>query len=249
MDGPLKINQANLEEVQRKIGIRFRNPELLLSALTHRSWCNENKGEGIEHNERLEFLGDAVLEYAVTTYLYKAFRQAQEGRLTQIRSALVRTLHLAAVGMELGLDKYLRMSRGDARDRQSNPEGFAARRILGSAFEALVGAISIDRGWSVAELFVHEFLLPKLQELLKREFRHPKELLQNLSQEHGGTAPVYNVLSESGPMHHRKYVVAALIKGNRVAFGEGSSKHEAETNAAIRVLAERYNITNLVDFL
>lgn len=216
------------------IGLSFKNPDLLEEALTHRSFLNENKGAK-SHNERLEFLGDAVLELAVTRFLYDKFPNAPEGDLTAYRAALVNTFSLCAIAEKLGMNDMLLLSKGEKRDT-----GRARQIILADAFEALLGAIYLDRGYDAAESFVALHLYPKIDEvLLHKSYQDAKSRFQEMAQDEEGITPKYKTLSEKGPDHARTFTVGVFLGEKEVARGEGKSKQEAEQAAAKTALDKK----------
>jgi len=220
---------------EKKIGYTFRNRRLLEQAFTHRSYLNENRGEARDHNERLEFLGDAVLELAVTEFLYAKYPDKPEGDLTAYRAALVNTQSISDAGTKLGMNDYLLLSRGEARDT-----GRARQIILANAFEALIGALYLDGGYEVAEKFIGEQLFHKTDEVVdKRLWQDAKSKLQEIAQELTSITPRYELLNQSGPDHNKTFIVGAYIGTEKVAMGEGRSKQEAEQDAAQKALAAK----------
>ena len=218
----------DFSEFAGKLKINFKNLELLSEALTHRSYINENRGTVKAHNERLEFLGDAVLELAVTHFLFHKFPEKPEGDLTAYRAALVNTFSLAAVGEKLGVNDYLLLSKGEAKDT-----GRARQIILANALEAIIGAIYLDQSYERAEKFIADFVYPKIDEVLeKRAWQDSKSRFQEAAQEKRGITPTYETLSEEGPDHDKKFTVGAFIGRVEVARGIGKSKQEAEQSAA-----------------
>lgn len=219
------------EFAKTALGFAFDNIELLLTAMTHRSYVNEHKKSTREHNERLEFLGDAVLELAVTNYLYKNFNEP-EGVLTSWRSALVRTESISDAGKKLGYEPLLRMSRGE---RQGSDR--ARAQILANAFEALTGAIYLDKGYAEAERFIEKHILSKLESILKEgSWRDPKSRLQEVSQSADSMTPVYKVLEEIGPDHDKVFRLGVYIGEKLMGVGEGPSKQIAQQQAATAAL-------------
>ena len=218
---------ASLEE---KIGIKFKNQDILAQSVVHRSYLNENPGFKLAHNERLEFLGDAVLELAVTEYLYQNYPNP-EGELTNWRASLVNAKMLSETAKELDLDEYLYLSKGEAKE----PADSKARQyILANAFEAMVGAIYLDQGYTVSRDFIKRFLIVKLPYILEHElYLDPKSTFQERSQEKYGVTPTYKVLEEIGPDHAKKFKVGIYLEKELVATGEGSSKQEAQVEAAL----------------
>ncbi|MEK7133745.1 MAG: ribonuclease III [Patescibacteria group bacterium] len=220
---------------EKKIGYAFKGRRLLESAFTHRSYLNENRSPGREHNERLEFLGDAVLELVVTEFLYAKYPEKPEGDLTAYRAALVNTISISDAATKLGMNEYLLLSRGESRDT-----GRARQIILANAFEALIGALYLDSGYNTAKDFIAKQLFHKTDEVVaKKLWQDAKSKLQEISQELLGFTPTYEVVSQSGPDHDKKFVVAAHLGSDRVATGEGKSKQEAEQAAAEKALAAK----------
>lgn len=209
------------------IGLSFANLELLEEALTHRSYLNEHKSAK-NHNERLEFLGDAVLELAVTRFLFDKFPLKPEGDLTAYRAALVNTVSISEIAQTLGINDMLLLSKGEKRDT-----GRARQIILADAFEALLGALYLDQGYDVAEAFVAKHLYPKIDEVLKnKSYQDAKSLFQEHAQDEEGVTPRYKTISEQGPDHARTFVVGVYLNEKEIARGEGKSKQEAEQAAA-----------------
>jgi len=226
---------STTKEFQTKLGVTFSDISLLEQALTHRSYLNENRDEKIGHNERLEFLGDAVLELATTDRLYRKYPSAPEGELTAYRAALVNTLSLASISEELGLNEYIRLSKGEAKDT-----GRARQFILANAVEAIIGALYLDKGYATAENFVATYFYPKLDEIIeKRLWQDAKSLFQERSQEKAGVTPEYKVLSEEGPDHDKTFTIAVILNDDEIAQGTGLSKQEAEQSAARAGLAAK----------
>lgn len=220
---------APLEE---KIGHVFKDRRLLEMAFTHRSYLNENRAHGREHNERLEFLGDAVLELVVTAFLFKKYSTEAEGALTSYRAALVNTVSISDAATKLGMNGFLLLSRGEAKDT-----GRARAVILANAFEALIGAIYLDGGYEAAERFIASQLFHKTEDVVtKRLWQDPKSRFQEASQEKHGATPVYELIAQSGPDHDKRFVSAVSVNGARIAQGEGKSKQEAEVAAAEKAL-------------
>ena len=218
----------DFQELAGKLGLAFNSLDLLAEALTHRSFLNENRGAARAHNERLEFLGDAVLELATTHFLFVRFPDKPEGDLTAYRAALVNTTSLSESAKQLGIGEYLRLSKGEAKDT-----GRARDVILADAFEAVIGAIYIDQGYAAAEAFVGKHLYGKIAEIVeKRAYQDAKSRFQEAAQEKRGVTPSYETLSETGPDHDKKFTVAVMLGRIEVARGEGKSKQEAEQSAA-----------------
>ncbi|HRZ95431.1 MAG TPA: ribonuclease III [Candidatus Moranbacteria bacterium] len=219
-----------LEKLSKKLGVKFNNLDLLKTAVTHRSYLNEHRSYKLEHNERLEFLGDAVLELVVTEYLYKNYKNP-EGELTNWRAALVNGEMLAKISKKLGVEEFLMMSRGEAKDT-----GRARQYLLANAFEAIVGAIYLDQGkdgYKESEKFITKNVIVELPEILEnKSYQDPKSRFQEEAQDKSGVTPSYRVLSESGPDHDKKFVVGVYLNDELVAKGEGQSKQEAQRKAA-----------------
>ena len=212
----------------QKLGLTFTNLDLLVEALTHRSYLNENRTTSGHHNERLEFLGDAVLELAVTHFLFVRFPNKPEGDLTAYRAALVNTYSLAETAEGLGVNDMLLLSKGEKKDT-----GRARQIILANAFEAILGAIYLDQGFAAAEAFVARTLYSKIDSVLKnRTWQDAKSQFQEVAQEKKSVTPTYKTVSESGPDHDKQFTVAVFLGDKEVARGEGKSKQEAEQAAA-----------------
>lgn len=215
------------EFAREKLGFEFKNIDYLITALTHRSYVNEHRKSVSEHNERLEFLGDAVLELAVTDYLFKNFSEP-EGILTSWRSSLVRTESIGEAGDKLGYEPLLRMSRGE-----KNGSTRARQQILANSFEAVIGAIYLERGYADAEVFITKHILSKLDSILESgSWRDPKSHLQEVSQRVDGQTPVYKVLSEEGPDHDKIFTLGVYVGDKLMGKGNGSSKQNAQQEAA-----------------
>ena len=224
-----------LSEFEKKTGIKFNSEDLLLQALTHRSYLNENPASRVGHNERLEFLGDAVLELAVTEDLYAKFPEKPEGELTSFRAALVNANMLSDVALEIGINDFLMLSRGEAKDM-----GRARQYILANAFESLVGAIYLDQGYGIAKKFIDGCVMIHLEDVLKNKlYKDPKSLFQEEAQERLGITPSYEVIRETGPDHDKIFVVGVYLDKELVAEGEGPSKQIAQEEAARNALAEK----------
>ncbi len=214
--------------LEKKLGLKFKDKDLLTQAFAHRSYLNENPDFNLDHNERLEFLGDAVMELIVTEELYKKYPEKPEGELTNWRAALVNAKMLTSVAEELGLNDFLLLSRGEAKEG-----GKARAYILANTFEALIGAIYLDSGYDPADKFIKKHLISKLTEIIKDKlYRDAKSEFQEEAQEKMGITPDYKVLGESGPDHQKKFTIGVYLAQELVAEGEGSSKQEAEEAAA-----------------
>lgn len=221
------------EFAKEKLGFVYKNIQLLVTALTHRSYVNEHKKSVSEHNERLEFLGDAVLELVVTDFLYKNYAEP-EGILTSWRAALVRTESIADAGAKLGYEPLLRMSRGEKKGSER-----ARQQILANAFEAVIGSIYLERGYNDAASFIHKHITSKLQSILSEgSWRDPKSHLQEVSQRRDGSTPVYKVLSEEGPDHEKIFTLGIYVNNRLMGQGVGPSKQFAQQEAARAALAK-----------
>ncbi|KKW21206.1 MAG: Ribonuclease 3 [Parcubacteria group bacterium GW2011_GWB1_52_7] len=219
---------SNFSKFEDKVGVTFKDKDLLRQAFVHRSYLNENPALDISHNERLEFLGDAVLELAITEELYKKFPEKPEGELTTLRAALVNSKMLSDVALEIGMNEFLLLSRGEARD-----VGRARQFILANAIEALIGAIYLDQGYEAAEAFILNTVSPRLEKVLEQNLhRDPKSLFQEEAQERVGITPTYEVIREWGPDHDKHFVIGVYLKNELVAEGEGPSKQAAQEEAA-----------------
>lgn len=215
------------------LGLTFDDLSHLAEALTHRSYVNEHKGV-TAHNERLEFLGDAVLELAVTHFLFTKFPDRPEGDLTAFRAALVNTGSLAETAAKLGMNDMILLSKGEAKDT-----GRARQIILANAFEAVLGAIYLDQGYEAAEAFIAEHLYPKIDAVIeKRAWQDAKSRFQEVAQEKKSTTPTYKLLTEEGPDHDKKFTMGVYLGSEEVAQGSGKSKQEAEQDAAQAALTK-----------
>ncbi|KKU43586.1 MAG: Ribonuclease 3 [Berkelbacteria bacterium GW2011_GWA2_46_7] len=223
----------DIEKFENQTGLHFKDKRLLEMVFTHRSYLNEAGTTDLEHNERLEFLGDAVLELAVTDYLYKNFTNP-EGELTNWRSSIVRGEILARVAGELELGEFLFLSRGEDKSG-----GRTRTLILANTFEALIGAIYLDAGYKDAEKFISHHLIALLPEIIEKKlYIDPKSRLQELSQEKLGSTPEYRVVGEEGPDHTKVFTVGVYVSKKLLAQGTGSSKQKAETAAASEAIKE-----------
>lgn len=222
----------DLTHFESKFYLKFNSKDLLLQALTHRSYINENPAFRVGHNERLEFLGDAVLELIVTEDLYKKFPDKPEGELTSFRAALVNSKMLSDVAVDIGINDFLLLSRGEAKDT-----GRARQYILANAFESLIGAIYLDQGYDAVKDFIYRVLMPRLPEVLEKKlYKDPKSLFQEESQERVGITPSYEVMREWGPDHDKHFLMGVFLSEELVAEGEGPSKQEAQEGAARNAL-------------
>ena len=229
---PKEQNQKLLEGIEKKIGIKFKNKNLLKEALTHRSFLNENSNWSPNHNERLEYLGDAVLELIVTEFLFKKYPKYQEGDLTSIRAALVNHIMLFTVAKDIDLEKFIYLSKGEAKDFSK-----AKNAILSNAVEALIGAVYLDQGYEITKNFISKNILTHLKEVFEKElFIDSKSLLQEIIQEKLKLTPTYKILEEEGPDHKKEFIAGVLFGQKIIAKGKGLSKQEAERNAAAAAL-------------
>lgn len=220
---------------ENNIGVIFKNKELLKQAFIHRSYLNENRSLKLEHNERLEFLGDAVLELVVTDYLYKKYPEKNEGELTAYRSALVNSVTLANCAEKIGMNAFLLLSKGEAKDT-----GRARQVILANTFEALVGAMYMDQGYDSAQTFIANQLFGLIDDIVEnRTFIDAKSRFQEEAQEKVGATPSYKLIKETGPDHNKVFTVGVYLKEELVVTGEGKSKQEAEQHAAERALQQK----------
>lgn len=217
---------------EERVGIKFKNKVLLKQAFVHRSYINENPKQSVSHNERLEFLGDAVLELVTTDALYRKYPESPEGELTAYRSALVNAVTIAEVATEVGMNDFLLLSKGEAKDI-----GRARQYILANTYEAYVGALYIDRGYELACQFITSSLLPRIDEIVdKKLWRDPKSLVQEKAQEHVGTTPLYRIIEEVGPDHDKRFTTGIYFGNEQITTGKGKSKQEAEQKAAEEAL-------------
>lgn len=230
----------DLRQLETKLNITFLNKDLLKEALTHRSYLNESPQWPYSHNERLEFLGDAVLELAVSVLLFKGFPRAPEGQMTVLRAALVNFQKLAEVAHDLDLHKFIFMSKGEAKDT-----GRAHEVILANALESLIGAIYLDQGFKTVHSFIQKFIFSALPEVLKtKSYKDPKSELQEIIQEELKLTPNYQVLGENGPAHARIFRIGVYFGNKLVAEGQGNSKQDAETEAARQALKQHQRKTS-----
>ncbi|MGB9743173.1 MAG: ribonuclease III [Minisyncoccales bacterium] len=218
--------------LEKKLGLKFKNRDLLVQAFCHRSYLNENPDFYLGHNERLEFLGDAVLELVVTEELFKKYPQKPEGELTNWRAALVNAKMLSQVGQELDFDEFLLLSKGEEKET-----GKARQYILANTFEALIGAIYLDLGYGECLKFIKKRLMTRLPEIIEKGlFKDAKSRLQEEAQERLGITPHYQVLKEWGPDHAKHFTVGVFFGIELIAQGDGLSKQEAELEAAKNAL-------------
>jgi len=222
----------DFKELQKNLGIKFKNENLLKQAFVHRSYLNENPAFELRHNERLEYLGDAVLELIVTEYLFKNYPDLTEGEMTNLRAALVNSQMLSQVADRLGLNDFLYLSKGEAKEI-----GRGRQYILANTLEAFMGAFYLDQSYKAVENFIYNNLIPELKNIIdKKLWRDHKSLFQEAAQERVSITPGYEVLKESGPDHDKKFVIGVYLGKELVAQGEGSSKNEAQQQAAENAL-------------
>ncbi len=223
---------AEFESAQ---GLNFKNKNLLKQAFIHRSFINENPDVGVSHNERLEFLGDAVLELVTTEELFHRYPEKPEGDLTAIRAALVNTVSISEAATDLGMNDYLLLSKGESRDK-----GKAREYILANTFESMIGAIYVDGGYEPAQGFVSRALFGKIDRIVKQKlWRDPKSLVQEKAQEILGVTPRYEVVEESGPDHDKNFTIGIYFGNDLIAKGLGKSKQEGEQEAAKEAISIR----------
>jgi ribonuclease-3 len=218
--------------LEKRLNVKFKNIDFFIQAFVHRSYLNENPKFHLSHNERLEFLGDAVLELVVTEHLYKEYPQKPEGELTNWRAALVNAKMISEVARSLDFNNFLLLSRGEEREL-----GKARQYILANTFEAVIGAIYLDQGYRSCDKFIEKNLLKELPTIIEKGlFKDVKSSFQEEAQERVCVTPTYRVLEESGPDHLKHFVVGVFLKDELVARGVGSSKQEAEEDAAKNAL-------------
>ncbi len=228
-------NQVDFTEFEKLAGLHFTEKALLKQAFVHRSYINENKNSGLAHNERLEFLGDAVLELVITDFLYKKYPTKPEGELTAYRSALVNADTCAGIATTLGVNEYLLLSKGESKDM-----GRARQYILANALEAIIGAIYLDSGYEDAKIFIEKNFTPLIETIISaKSFIDAKSLFQEKAQEYEGTTPSYKTVKEVGPDHGKQFTVGVYIGRELVAEGTGLSKQDAEQSAARKGLEVR----------
>lgn len=227
--------ETDLKKLQEILGVSFEDEMHLLSAMTHRSYLNENRDAKQDHNERLEFLGDAVLELVVTDFLFSKYPNKAEGELTAVRAALVNTNTLSETSVKIGVNDYLLLSKGEAKDT-----GRARQYILANAFEAIVGAIYLDQGYDAAKDFIANQLFALTEDIVdKRLWQDAKSRFQEKAQEHESMTPSYETLEEVGPDHDRTFTVGVYLGKDLIAKGQGRAKQEAEQKAAEAALLEK----------
>ncbi len=218
---------SNFKEIEKIVGIEFKNQNLIQEALTHRSYLNENRNLNISHNERLEFLGDAVLELVVTEYLFGNYTN-QEGELTNWRAALVKGENLAKVADKLDIEKFLKMSKGESKDT-----GRARNYRLANMMEAIIGAMYLDQGYEPVKKFITKNIISELTSIIKNKtYLDAKSYFQQKAQEEMQVTPHYEVIKEWGPDHDKTFRVGVFVNEEKIAEGEGASKQDAQRNAA-----------------
>lgn len=229
------MNETDFGSCEKALGVTFEDKKILERAFVHRSYVNEHREDGLEHNERLEFLGDAVLELAVTDHLFHMFPDKPEGDLTAYRAALVNTQTISNAARNLGLNEYLLLSKGEAKDM-----GRARQYILANAFEAVIGAIYLDQGYDAAQQFIARNIFPLTNDVIeKRLWQDAKSRFQERAQEVHSVTPNYQLLGEEGPDHDKIFSIGVFLGEEKIAEGSGKSKQEAEQDAAQRGLEEK----------
>lgn len=222
------MNEINLDNLQKHLGLKFNNIGLLTQALTHRSFIHENGQQNQASNERMEFLGDAVLELWTTQTLYQLYPEADEGRLTNLRALTVCTPNLAEISTKHGIHLYILLSRGE-----ENNGGRKNQSILADAFEAVLGAVYLDQGQAASQEYLDRILLPTLKKIASQEqIKDPKSYFQEIVQAKEGITPHYQTLKESGPDHKKVFEVAVFVGDRQIAIGTGNSKQVAEADAS-----------------
>lgn len=222
----------DLSLLEKKLKVKFKNKDLLTQAFTHRSYLNENPQFGISNNERLEFLGDAVLELAVTENLFQKYPQKPEGELTSWRAALVNAKILSRIAKDLEFNDFLLLSRGEAKET-----GKARQYILANTFESFVGSLYLDQGYKPCQKFIEKYVIRELPAILESQlYKDAKSRFQEEAQEKVGITPTYRVLKDWGPDHAKHFVIGVFLKDELAGEGQGSSKQEAEESAARKAL-------------
>lgn len=228
----LFLDVKDFSKFEESLSLKFKNKNILIQAFCHRSFLNENQKFCPEHNERLEFLGDAVLELIVTEHLYQKYPKNPEGELTNWRAALVNAKMLSSLAKDLGFNDFLLLSRGEAKE-----EGKARQYILANTFEAFIGALFLDQGYKVCQKIIKEHLIQRLPEIIEKGlYKDAKSRFQEEAQEKVGITPTYQVLKEWGPDHEKHFIIGVFLGKDLVAKDEGSSKQEAEEAAAKKAL-------------
>jgi len=225
----------DFSEIQKITGVSFKDQTLLRQAFVHRSYINENKNSGLSHNERLEFLGDAVLELVITDFLYLKYPTKAEGDLTAYRSSLVNAVTCSYIATRLGMNDYLLLSKGESKDM-----GRARQYILANTLEAFIGAVYLDGGYDTVKSFIEREFTPPIDGIISAgSWIDAKSLFQEKAQEFDGITPSYKTMKESGPDHEKKFTVGVYVGKELVATGEGDSKQDAEQSAAREALKSR----------
>ncbi len=224
--------KPDFSSFEKNIGITFKDKNLLKQAFTHRSYLNEHKDSELVHNERLEFLGDAVLELIVTEHLYEKYPDSNEGELTSFRSALVNAVTMSDAASKIGMNDYLLLSKGEAKDT-----GRARQIILANTIEALIGAIFLDQGYEMAKYFISRYIFNLIEKIVEEKtWLDAKSKFQEQAQENESVTPAYKTLKEEGPDHDKKFTVGVFLGKEKIAEGTGKSKQEAEQEAAKNAL-------------
>lgn len=226
---------SDLKDLQKILGLKYKDESLLLQAVVHRSYLNEHPEYTLDHNERLEFLGDAVLELVITEHLFNNYDNP-EGELTNWRAALVNAVMLSQVATDLGIEPYIRMSKGEAKDANSKARGF----ILANAMESIIGSLYLDQGYDACKDFILRTVTVHLPTILEKKlYKDPKSRFQEEAQDKLGITPNYKVLHESGPDHAKEFIVGLFLGKEKISTGRGSSKQEAQVDAADKGLKEK----------
>lgn len=227
-----KKTLPDFSKFEESSGITFKNKELLRRAFTHRSYLNENRGAESSHNERLEFLGDAVLELVVTEYLFGKYPDSNEGDLTAYRASLVNAITLSEAAQKIGVNDYLLLSKGEAKDT-----GKARQYILANTMEAIIGAIYLDQGYELSKYFISKNIFHLIDKIIEeKSWIDAKSKFQEKAQEKASTTPVYKTIKEEGPDHDKKFTIGVYLEKELIAEGAGQSKQEAEQAAARKAL-------------
>lgn len=225
--------EKKFSTLEKALKIKFKKKDLLIQAFIHRSFLNENPDFNLNHNERLEFLGDAVLELVVTEHLFLKYPEKPEGELTGWRAALVNAKMLAQISQEVGFNNFLLLSKGESKEL-----GKARHYILANTFEAFIGSLYLDKGYEACQKFIIKYLMKELPRILEGQlFKDAKSLFQEQAQEIAGVTPTYRIIKEWGPDHAKHFIIGVFLRDELVAEGMGSSKQEAEVAAAQKALA------------
>ncbi|MCD5396201.1 MAG: ribonuclease III [Candidatus Pacebacteria bacterium] len=226
------------EDLEENLGIEFKNKELLVQAFCHRSYLNEHPDFLLPHNERLEFLGDAVIELVVTEYLFLKFPEKEEGILTAWRASLVNSKTLSKIAQDLDFGKYLLLSKGEEKEAEKKSKSYL--EILANTFEAFVGALYLDKGYKACRNFLYKHLIKELPSIIENKaFIDAKSRFQEVAQEKLKITPTYRILKEWGPDHNKHFIAGVYLDDKLIAKGEGSSKQEAEEEAAKKALKKK----------